>query len=140
MSLTKRIDLGAEAGYTDFRELSKSLVGQPIKRMSNLSQCMMQGIDYACVAKQRRENYVQLHRELASSNSLDLSLEEDAVPMVYPYLTSTEGLRKKLIDNRVFVARYWPNVLEWTSNNDIEYLLAYQMQSLPLDQRYGRNE
>ena len=35
-SLTKRIDLGAEAGYSDFKSLSKALVGQPIKKMSCL--------------------------------------------------------------------------------------------------------
>lgn len=140
MSLTKRIDLGAEAGYADFRELSKSLVGQPIKRMSNLTQRMMQGINYAVVAKQRRENYMQLQKELGSSNSVDLPMEDVAVPMVYPYLASSEGIREKLIDNKVFVARYWPNVLEWTKNEDLEYLLAYQMQPLPIDQRYGEEE
>ena len=140
MSLTKRIDIGAEAGYTDFRELSKSLVGQPIKRMSNLTQRMMQGIDYSVVAKQRRENFIQLNKELGSSNTLDLPLEDDAVPMVYPYLTSSEGIREKLIDNKVFVARYWPNVLEWTVMGDIDYLLAYQMQPLPIDQRYRVKE
>lgn len=136
MSLTKRIDLGAEAGYTDFRELSKTLVGQPIKKMSNLTQRMMRGINYAVVAKQRRENYVQLHRDLVSSNSLDLPLEDDSVPMVYPYLPSINGIREKLIENKIFVARYWPNVLEWATKDDIDYLLAYQMQPLPIDQRY----
>lgn len=137
MSLTKRIDLGAEAGYADFRGLSKSLVGQPIKRMSNLTQRMMQGINYSAVAKQRRENFIQLNKELGSSNTLYLPLEDDAVPMVYPYLTSSEGIREKLIENKVFVARYWPNVLEWTVMDDVDYILAYQMQPLPIDQRYG---
>ena len=137
MSLTKRLDLGAEAGYAEFRELSKSLVGQPIKRMSNLTQRMMQAINYAVIAKQRRENYMQLQKELGSSNSVDLPMEDDAVPMVYPYLTSSEGIREKLIDNKVFVARYWPNVLEWTVMDDIDYILAYQLQPLPIDQRYG---
>ena len=140
MSLTKRIDIGAEAGYSDFRDLSKSLVGQPIKRMSNLTQRMMQGIDYIGVAKQRRENYMQLHRALGASNSVDLPLEDDAVPMVYPYFTPVKGIREKLIENKVFVARYWPNVLEWTSKDDIDFLLAYQMQPLPIDQRYGEVE
>lgn len=140
MSLTKRIDLGAESGYADFRELSKSLVGQPIKRMSNLTQRMMQGIDYIGVAKQRRENHMQLHRALGVTNSVDLPLEDDAVPMVYPYLTAVKGIREKLIENKVFVARYWPNVLEWTKKDDIDYLLAYQLQPLPVDQRYWGNE
>ena len=84
--------------------------------------------------------FIQLNKELGSSNTLDLPLEDDSVPMVYPYLTSSEGIREKLIDNKVFVARYWPNVLEWTKNEDLEYLLAYQMQPLPIDQRYGEEE
>lgn len=137
MFLTKRIDLGAEAGYDDFRNLSKHVVGQPIKRMSKLTQRMMQGIDYARIAEQRRANYQLLNNALGKSNTLSLPLEEDAVPMVYPYLAPVMGLREKLIENKVFVARYWPNVLEWTTKDDIEYLLAYQAQPLPIDQRYG---
>ncbi len=140
MSLTKRIDIGPEAGYGDFREVTKALVGQPIKQMSNLTQRLMQGIDYAGIAKQRRDNYIQLHAALGKSNTLSIPLENDAVPMVYPYLTSVKDLREKLIEDKVFVARYWPNVLEWTTKDDIEYLLAYQMQPLPIDQRYSEED
>lgn len=139
-SLTKRIDLGAEAGYGNFREVTKSFVGQPIKRMSNLTQRLMQGINYKKIAQQRRANYIQLNNALGRSNTLSLPLEEDAVPMVYPYLASVKGLREKLIENKVFVARYWPNVLEWTTIDDTEYLIAYQMQPMPIDQRYGKED
>lgn len=140
LSLTKRIDLSPEAGYQDFRDTSNALVGQPIKRMSKLTQRMMQGIDYKAVAEHRRSNYQLLHEALCKENNLDLSLEEDAVPMVYPYLVSVKGLRDKLIENKIFVARYWPSVLECTTPDDIDYLLAYQMQPLPIDQRYGEVE
>ncbi len=139
MSLTKRIDLGAEAGYGDFREVTKELVGQPIKQMSNLTQRLMLAIDYEKVAQQRRDNYIQLHSALGASNTINLPLDDDAVPMVYPYLAPVKDLREKLIENKVFVARYWPNVLDWTTEKDIEYLLAYQMQPLPIDQRYGED-
>ena len=138
--LTKRIDLGAEAGYLAFRDLSKSLVGQPIKRMSNLTQRMMQGIEYKKAAEQRRDNYEQLHTALGKSNDLSIPLEEDAVPMVYPYLAPIKDLREKLIENKVFIARYWPNVLEWTTDDAIEYQLTCQMQPLPIDQRYGKED
>lgn len=140
MSLTKRLDLGAEAGYVDFRELSRTLVGQPIKKISNLSHRMMQGIDYAVVAKRRRDNYMQLHKELASTNALDLPLVDDAVPMVYPYFTTFKGVREKLIDNKVFVARYWPNVFEWCKQDELEFELAERTAFLPIDQRYGIEE
>ena len=139
-SLTKRIDVGAEAGYGDFRETTKALAGQPIRRMSKLTHRMMQGIDYEQIAQKRRDNYQQLHAALGGSNTLSLPLEEDAVPMVYPYLTPTNGLRESLIENKIFVARYWPNVLEWTTKDDIEYLFAFQMQPLPIDQRYGEED
>ena len=68
--LTKRLDLGAEAGYADFRKQRKLLVGQPIKKMSCLTERMMQGIDYKTVARQRRENFLQLHEALKGTNIL----------------------------------------------------------------------
>lgn len=140
LSLTKRIDISPEAGYQDFRDTSKALVGQPIKRMSKLTQRMMLGIDYEAVAQRRRANYQLLNEALGKENNLELPLEDDAVPMVYPYLAPVKGLREKLIDNKIFVARYWPSVLEYTTPDDIDYLLAYQMQPLPIDQRYGEEE
>ena len=139
-SLTKRIDISTEAGYPDFRNTSKTLVNQPIKRMSNLTQRMMHGIDYKTVARQRRANYQLLHEALGKTNHLNLPLPCDTVPMAYPYLVPSEGLREKLIENTIFVARYWPNVLEHTKPNDIDYQMAYFMQPLPIDQRYGKKE
>ena len=138
--LLKRIDLTAEDGYRDFIEVDNGLVDQPIRRMSKLTQRMMQSVDYELVARQRRTNYMILNDLLGKDNSIDLPLEDDAVPMVYPYLVPLKGLREKLIGNRVFVARYWPNVLDWTTEGEIEYRLAYQMQPLPIDQRYGEEE
>lgn len=138
--LTKRIDLSPEAGYQDFHFISKSFVAQPIKRMSKLTQRMMQGIDYEAVARRRRSNYQLLHEALDKENNIGMQLEDDAVPMVYPYLVPVKGLREKLIENKVFVARYWPSVLECTTQDDIDYLLAFQMQPLPIDQRYEVEE
>lgn len=138
--LVKRIDLSAEEGFKDFRQVDDGLDNQPIRKMSKLTQCMMQGIDYEAVAKCRRSNFQLLHKALGKENDLELHLEDNAVPMVYPYLVPVEGLRERLIENKIFVARYWPNVLDWTTKDEIDYLLAYQMQPLPIDQRYGEEE
>ena len=138
--LLKRIDLSAEDGFADFRKTEDGLDNQPIRVMSKLTQHIMQSIDYEAAAMKRRKNYQILHEALGASNNLVLSLDEDAVPMIYPFLTSAKGLREKLIENKIFVARYWPNVLDWTTKDGIEYLLAYQMQPLPIDQRYGKED
>ena len=134
--LVKRIDLSAEDGFKDFRRVDDGLDNQPIRKMSKLTQRMMQGVDYEAAARRRRANFQMLHKALGKDNNLELHLESDAVPMVYPNLIPVEGVREKLIENKIFVARYWPNVLEWTTEKDIEYLLASQMQPLPIDQRY----
>ncbi len=138
--LVKRIDLSAEEGFKDFRRVDDGLDNQPIRKMSKLTQRMMQGIDYEAAAQHRRANYQLLHEALGKENNLELHLEDDAVPMVYPYLVPVEGLREQLIENKIFVARYWANVLEWAKPNDIDYLLACQMQPLSIDQRYGKGE
>jgi hypothetical protein len=138
--LLKRIDLSAEHGFADFRKVDDGLDNQPIRKMSKLTQRIMQSIDYEAAAKKRRENYQMLHEVLGEENNLVLPLDNDAVPMVYPFLAPVKGLREKLIKNKVFVARYWPNVLEWTTKDDFENLLAYQMQPLPIDQRYGKED
>ena len=136
--LTKRIDLGPEAGYADFREQSKRLVGQPIRRMSNLTQRLMQSIDYEASALKRRNNFICLHDALADTNQLHLPLSENTVPMVYPYLSTDKTLKNRLIANRVFVATYWPNVLQWCQSDDWEYYLAERTVFIPVDQRYGQ--
>ena len=138
--LVKRIDLSAEEGFKDFRRVDDGLDNQPIRKMSKLTQRMMMGIDYEEAALRRRTNYKMLQEAIGKENNIELSLEDDAVPMVYPYLVPVEGLREKLIENKIFVARYWPNVLDWAIKDDIDYLLAYQMQPLPIDQRYGNEE
>lgn len=136
--LLKRIDLSAEQGFVDFHRVDDGLDNQPIRRMSKLTQRIMQSIDYEAAAQKRRESFQMLHEVSENENNLQLSLDNDAVPMVYPYLVPINGLREKLIENKVFVARYWPNVLDWTMKDDVEYLLASQMLPLPIDQRYGK--
>ena len=139
-SLIKRIDISPEAGFQDFRDTRRALIGQPIKRMSKLTHRMMMGIDYEAIARKRRLNFEILHQALGSNNKLELPLEEDAVPMVYPFWGNVQGIRETLIENKVYVAQYWPNVLEWTIPDTIDYQLASQMQPLPVDQRYGEDE
>lgn len=134
--LLKRIDLSAEEGFSDFRIADDGLDGQPIKRMSKLTMRLMQSINYDDTVKIRRENFLYLSKHLATTNRLHLALESDAVPMVYPYYTGQAGLRDKLIYNRIFVAKYWPNVIEWTHPEDLEFQMAQNILPLPIDQRY----
>lgn len=136
--LLKRYDLGASGGYADFRANSHELANQPIRRMSHLTKALLSNIDFVSIRQQRIENFNNLHQVLGAGNILSIpAVEGFACPMVYPYYTDNPSLKKKLIENKVFVATYWPNVLEWCKPGDIEYGLATNIIPLPIDQRYG---
>lgn len=138
--LIRRIDLSPEEGFEYFHQADEHLAEEDIMLMSHFTRRVMQSIDYNAVIEQRIANFQQLHEVHGDSNLLHVELDDVTVPMVYPYMTERNNLHNILIKNKIFVARYWPNVLEWTKKDDIEYLLAYQMQPLPTDQRYGEEE
>ena len=137
--LLKRIDLGASSGYSDFQKNDEQLIGQPIKKMSKLTENMMCSLDYTKIIKQRRANFIHLHAKLDAFNTFKLELEAEAVPMVYPFYGS-EALRKKLIENKIYTATYWPNVKEWCTKDSLEYQLTSDVIYLPVDQRYTTDD
>ena len=112
----------------------------PIKRMSKLTHRLLKNIDYAQIAATRRANFQSLHGALGSLNSLKLDSTAAQVPMVYPFYTKVPALRQRLIENRIYVAQYWPNVVEWTEEGDLEREYALRILPLPIDQRYSASD
>ena len=139
--LLQRIDEGAEQGYISFRYNDDALDYIPISKMSRLTCNILCGIDYEHIKKKRIDNFNILHEALLRNNLLNIdSLDLFECPMVYPYYVDDKTLRKKLIDNRIYIATYWPNVLKWCSEDMLEYELTNNIIALPIDQRYGREE
>lgn len=136
-----RREKGAEAGFKDYQVNERKLDNQPIRRMSFQTQKILSLIDYDTIIETRRQNYLLLSDALNEMNKLQLPpLDSFTCPMVYPLMIDDESLRGRLIENKVFVARYWPNVLEWCSEDDLEYKLATEVIPLPIDQRYGKED
>jgi hypothetical protein len=134
------MDVSAESFYTFFKRNDKALENQPIKIMSKLTQRILQSIDYEEAKRIRSNNFQTLHKSLEKMNLLNFELEKNAVPMVYPLLIEN-GLeeKKRLIENKIFVATYWPNVFRWVDKNSYEYKLTESLLPLPIDQRYDKN-
>lgn len=135
-SLVKRIDLSPEAGFQDFHAASAEFHEMPMMRMSNFTKRMMCGIDYECAARRRIDNYNALRQQLGGR-----MLGYGEIPMIFPY-TSEAGqeLRCNLIANKVYVAKYWPNVAEWAGEHSIEAWMTNHILPLPIDQRYGKED
>ena len=130
--LLKRADIDAEAGYADFRKNDDALCGEPIKRMSRLTEKILCSIDYDKVHSIRRHNYQLFETKLGSSNKIHFILEEGSVPMIYPYWTNV-CIRENLINKRIYTATYWQNVLDWTNVGDIENILTQMLIPLPIN-------
>lgn len=135
--LIKRIEFCAEDAYSDFLASENAIDSAPIRWMSQITARIMQSIDYDHVALRRKENYRFLDNALRGSNQLQFQMSQETVPMVYPYLSIDSTIKKRLILNKIYVATYWPNVLQWCSSNNWEYKIAKDCVFIPLDQRYS---
>lgn len=132
--LLKRVDLGAEAGYADFSANEDFLCHRGVMRMSRLTYLILSGVDYTDVAKRRRENFQFLHKSLGPVNKLSVNLEENEVPLAYPFMTDDPCLRAKLIEQKIFVPQYWKFCDSAAEQTPFEAGLRSNMCALPLSQ------
>lgn len=141
LHLLKRHELMPMDGYNDFKESSHKIAQSSVSSMSVLTQRILASLDYEAMKERRLLNFILLHEHLEDYNKLLIPpMDSLSCPMVYPYYTKDSDLKKRLIANQVFVATYWPNVLNWCKEEDVEYKLATQIVPLPIDQRYGEGD
>ena len=139
--LFTRKQSGAEAGFAVYQENETKLDNQPIRWMSDITKRILDHIDYDKVIAKRRANFEYLNETLKEGNLLQLpEIVSFACPMVYPFVMRTgRNLRKEMIDNKVFVAKYWQNV-QPLRGYEKEYDFASRIVAIPCDQRYGVEE
>lgn len=135
-----RIEEGAEKGYLFFKKSESLLDNQSILRMSATTNRILQSVDYNWVSDRRRMNFKYLLQYLGDSYGVLVDLQDNFIPMAYPYYTGDSTMRKRLIENKIFVATYWPNLLQWCRNGDLEIDLCNNIIPIPIDQRYGRDD
>jgi hypothetical protein len=136
--LLKRVDLTAESGSNDFQQNEMELSNQPIKKMSKLTHALLLNIDYKTIQNTRHNNFLFLHEQLIKWNKFPIDTTNISAPMIYPFLSETSNLRHILINNKIFVPKYWENVTNWVNKDAFENKLVNNLVSLPIDQRYTK--
>ena len=126
--LVKRIELGASAGYADFKAVSDQLVNAPVRAMSKLTMALFGNVDYTFAVERRQMHFKFLHGQLQSS--FPFAIAPDDVPMVYPHWSEDVELRQRLINAKVYIAKYWLGISYCDS-------IVSHLMPLPVDQRYG---
>ncbi len=134
--LITRLDKSAEEGYNEFSINDLSLIGQPILQMSGFTESVLQSLDYNIIKEKRVENYDFLHSNLSTLNKFKVLKNISQIPMVYPFWTDDKTLRQRLLDNKIYCAKYWPNVKNW-NGSFLECEMAEHIIHLPIDQRYS---
>jgi hypothetical protein len=135
--LIKSIEFGVEGGYQDYQTNNKDLENNEIRSMSKLTQRILSSINYDECAGKRERNFNFLHKHLAEFNLLKFDVPKNCAPMVYPFLSNDSHLKVHLIQKKIFVATYWPNVFKWTKKGMYENYLARCLVPFPIDQRYS---
>jgi len=139
--LLGRIDVNAENFYATFKRNEEALKNQPIKLMSKFTQRILQNIVYEKVKKTRKNNFSFLYESLKDINLLKFEVDKNVVPMVFPLLIQNGNeIKKRLIENKIFVATYWANISKWCDKNSFEYYLMFYLLPLPIDQRYDEKD
>lgn len=123
--------------YGDFKANDRSFTELELLGMSKLTHNILKAIDYERVKEQREENFKLLDKALGNKNKLNIKMPEG--PYAYPfYCENGMAIKKKLAEEKIFVATLWPNVLEMTGSLEKDY--AENILPLPCDQRYNSDD
>ncbi len=134
--LLGRYEESASVYYKYFKENDETLNSQSIKHMSKLTHNILGAIDYERVRNIRNENYNYLESRLCKQNKLKLKTPDGA--FTYPlYIENGMEIRRALVKKKIYIPTFWPNVIDDTSAESIEYKYTANILPLPCDQRYG---
>ncbi|SDB38647.1 hypothetical protein SAMN02910298_01900 [Pseudobutyrivibrio sp. YE44] len=133
--LLQAIEGGPNSAYDMSKENEEHINGEGMCYMSKLTKALMDGIDLQYVNEKRLENFKALHEKLGKYNELKINLENGA-PMVYPLLVDKDGVREYLVENNIFVPRWWRWIAESKETNDFEKHLSRFLVPIPITQTY----
>lgn len=129
-----------QAGFLEFQEAEKSLIGCGPYAMSTMTQTLLGTIDFNGIAVRRRANYKVLAAGLSANGFQTMALPPSAVPLCFPILDlNADVLRLQLASQRIFTPAYWPDA-SIPACDRVGALLRDRTLYLPCDQRYGTYE
>lgn len=138
--LLKAIETGSNSVYEDYQKSEKRFTdADQAFGMPNLTKKILSCIDYEKIIKQRKKNFDTLHTILGKRNRMYMDVTS-ITPSVYPYLTRSIKLRERLLEEHIYVSRFWKHVLTNRLANDFEKELAEYLIPLPIDQRYEEED
>ena len=134
-----RFEEDASTHYQTLHDICQTFADESVKKMSRLTENLLNVIDYEDVRQKRNDNYQILDDLLGQYNQLNFVTPDG--PLAYPFLCKDgAAFRVALAKQKIYVPIYWNNVLDDVAEDTLEYQYASNILVLPIDQRYGEAE
>lgn len=126
----------AQQGYIQFQKAEAMLNDCIPRKISPITELILNHINYLDVKEKRINNFKYLHSKLGKANKINISLERLESPLTYPFL-SDKKYSDYLIKHKIFSPTYWNDCLARVFNNSFEYQFVNEITHLVCDHRYG---
>lgn len=133
--LLQRLGGEPENGFASFAASEASLAHRTDRRMSRLTQALLNSIDYEAIRTQRSLNFAALHTRLAAHNRFPAVQHAPDGPLCYPFLPDNDCPPAALHAQRIYAPCYWPEMAALKDVAAFESALAQKTLFLPCDQR-----
>jgi len=134
--LILRMENETEVGYSDYVKVENELDNIPLMKMSPITQKLMLSVDYEYHKSIRNKNFSYLSSKFHTINKFQF--ENYDGPLAYPlWIENGRSIRKELIKNRIFIPKFWPNVLDVVYEKSFEYQMTEDILPIPVDSRYS---
>lgn len=130
---------GTNISYMKYLDSEKDISESGVKTMSKVTMALLGNIDYKEIHKRRLTNYRILCKEFKEINEIQIN-EEATSPMIYPLLIRNDGLRKRMVDSRIYIPQWWKIVIKNPKANNWERYISEFLYPLPIDQRYKKDD
>ena len=144
--LLKRVELGPEKAYLDFLKNEDLISEMKVLKMSKLTSKILNSVCTDTIINRRKENYKIYDSLLKEHNICQLSIHENDVPLGYIFVSKKKKKKKKknlrqiLLQNKVYVPVYWPNLNTEFGENSLAHKLSEKLYCLPIDQGLDIND
>lgn len=137
--LIGRLEQNASAFYKNYCIIQDTYDQLPIMKMSKFTHNVMCGINYDMVKQRRTRNFNVLHEKLEDVNLMRVH------PVVggymYPLmLENAIEIRKKLIEQKIFIPVLWEPFQSYNLFDSVTYKLINWILPCPIDQRYTSSD
>ena len=129
----------ANLAYDKFKQSENTFSDCLPKRISGISEEILNSLNYVIFKEKRLENFKFLHDKLGRFNQLKINLDQLESPLTYPFLSDSD-ISDCLINAKIYTPKYWTDSLVRVNVDSFEHKLVSRISHLICDQRYSIEE